>query len=142
MSEQIQEVGVVRFVKDDYAYLKAESSSACGSCASKNSCGSGRLDVGESDYSIRVLNELNLKEGDEVVIGMSSDKLLLGTVLLYLFPLMFLFVFSAIGKLLGEELYSVVGGIVGLLIGLIIVRKIISRKSIASQFEPNVKQKI
>ena len=142
MSEQVQETGVVSFVKGDYAYLKTETASACGSCASKDSCGSRHLNFTPSDYSIRVLNKSDLKEGDEVIIGMSSDKLLLGTLLVYLLPLLFLFLFAYIGKTLGGELVSAIAGLMGLFISLAVVRKIISRKSIACQFEPEVTQKI
>jgi len=142
MSEQIQETGIVSFVKDNYAYLKTETASACGSCSSKGSCGSQHLNFTQSDYSIRVLNKSGLKEGDEVIIGMSSDKLLLGTVLLYLFPLLFLLLFAFIGKILGGELYSVLAGLIGLFVSLVVVKKIILKKSIACQFEPEVKQKI
>ena len=60
MSDKIQETATVSFVKDGYAYLKTDAVSACGGCASKNSCASGRLTTSDSDYSIRVPNTLNV----------------------------------------------------------------------------------
>jgi sigma-E factor negative regulatory protein RseC len=124
--------------------LKTDAGSACGSCSSKKSCGSGRLFSfsDDSDYSIRVPNRINLKQGDEVILDMSSDKLLLGTMLIYLLPLLFLFLFASIGKYFAGELASVLTGLGGLLIGLNVAKKIILIKKVARQFEPEVQEKV
>jgi sigma-E factor negative regulatory protein RseC len=143
MSDKLRETGIVSFVREDYAYLKTDAGSACGSCSSKKSCGSGRLfSLSNPDYTIRVPNRLNLQKGDEVILDMSSDKLLLGTVLIYLLPLLFLFLFASIGKYFGSEFISVLAGLSGLFIGLSVAKKIISIKKVARQFEPEVLERI
>ncbi len=141
MSKKLQEIGVVSFVRNDFAYLKAKGASACNTCSSKGSCGSGRLlNATESDYTIRVPNEFNLQQGDEVVIGLSSDKLLLGAMLIYLLPLLFLFAYAGIGKYFGGEIYSVLAGLAGLITGLGIAKKVISINKVARQFQPEVQE--
>ncbi len=143
MSKKLHEISVVSFVEGDYAYLKTDSTSSCNSCSSKSACGSGKLlSFTDSNPTIRVPNTLNLKQGDEVIIGMSSDKLLLGTILVYLLPLLFLFLFAAIAKMFGGELQSVLAGFGGLLLGLVFAKKITSINSIAKQFQPKVEEKI
>lgn len=136
MAELAEEIATVSFIDDSYAYLKAESASACSSCAAKSSCGARTISKPSSSYNLRVKNTLNLKEGDSVIVGLSSNKLLFGSVVLYILPLLMLFLFAFIGKTYFGEVASIFAGIFGLLAGLLFIRHSISKGGVEKQFEP------
>ena len=145
MTDRIQEEGIVRYVKDGYAYLKTEDNASCGHCSAKSVCSSASFVSNNSvsdnsDYSIRILNKDNLKAGDKVRIELSSQKLLLGTVLIYVLPLLFLLILAGIGKVLGGELVSILMGVSGLFLGFFIIRKFVSKKEVACQFDLDVER--
>lgn len=140
MSDLIHEEGVVRYIKDGYAYLETKSDSGCGKCSSKNACSSASFFSSHVDPTLRVLNKDNLKAGDNVRIGMPPEKLLLGTLLVYMLPLFSLFVLAAIGKYLGGETVSIIMGGVGLAVGLLVAKRAILKKGVARQFELNVER--
>jgi len=140
MPDLIHEEGVVRYIKDGYAYLETESSSGCGKCSSKNACSSASFFSSHVDPALRVLNKDNLKAGDIVRIGMPPEKLLLGTLLVYMLPLFSLFVLAALGKYLGGETASIVMGGVGLAAGLLIAKRAVSKKGVARHFELHVER--
>lgn len=133
-----EEIATVSFIKDGYAYLKTSSVSACSSCSAKSACGARTISQPSSTYNLRLENKLDLKKGDSVILGMESNRLLLGTVSMYILPLIMLFIFSYIGKILAGELTSILGGVLGLFGGLSIIRFITSKDNITKQFEPKI----
>lgn len=136
-----QETAIVSFIKDNYAYLKTASTSSCSKCSAQSSCGSLSF-IKRPDSHLRVENTLNLKPGDSVVIGLATDKLLLGSVLMYLLPLFSLFIFAAIGKNIGGELLSIGVGLSGLLGSLLLVKKFVKKSKIANHFKPKLIRKV
>jgi len=133
-----EEPATVSFVKGGYAYLKTENASACSSCSAKSSCGSKTLSLSDAEYTLRVKNTLNLKKGDSVVLALESNTLLFGTIIIYILPLLMLFISAFIAKVLVGEIASIFGGVLGLLGGLIFIRKFIFNSKIAKQFEPTI----
>ena len=131
-----EETAIVRFIDGKYAYLKAESASACSSCSAKSACGANTIST--SKYNLRIKNTNDLKEGDVVVLTLESNKLLLGTIIMYILPLIMLFIFAYFGKIIGGEPISAIGGGLGLFSGLIIINKIINKDQLSKQFEPKV----
>jgi sigma-E factor negative regulatory protein RseC len=143
-----EETVKVSFVKNGYAYVVTDKASACGSCASKSSCGSlnffsSNKDSEENNESgLKVLNTLNLKAGDSAILSITSDKLLLGTLLLYILPLFSLLLFASMAKNIGGELTSMIAGISGFFLTLLIVRNILKNEKNSNQFEPTLVRKI
>lgn len=133
-----EETAVVSFIEGDYAFLTANSLSACSSCAARSSCGARTMTKMHSGYSLRVKNTMNLKKGDSVVLGLESNVLIFGTVVMYILPLMLLFIFSYIGKIMHGEFASIIGGILGLLSGLLIVHYKFSKNRTIEQFSPKI----
>lgn len=136
-----QETATVSFIKGDFAYLETGSTSVCGSCSAKSSCGSFSF-LKRSNSFLRVVNTLNLKSGDSVIVGLATNKLLLGSVLMYLLPLLMFFLFAFVGKVAGGETTSIIAGIVGLLGGLLVLKRVVGRSNVAKQFEPKVIRKV
>jgi sigma-E factor negative regulatory protein RseC len=137
-----EQTAIVNHVDGDLAYLKANSNAGCGSCSSKLSCGSTSLFSFTPNNYLKVTNTLDLRAGDSVIVSIPSEKLLFGTVLVYLLPLFVLFGFAIVGKLLLGESASILLGLVGLFLSLIFVKKFIAQKNIRPQFEPVIQRKI
>jgi len=74
----------------------------CDSCLAKNSCIAGP--TGQK-VKVTAKNPLGAKNGDRVVISISSKKLITLSVTIYILPLMFLF----IGAVLGPGLTTILG---------------------------------
>lgn len=133
-----EETAIVSFIEGDYAFLETgRGVASCNKCSARSSCASVTL-VKRSESHLRIKNSLNLKAGDTVILGLSTDKLLFGTVLIYLLPLFALFVCAAVGKHLGGELYSAIAGICGLFVSLFLIRKFVKQKKVIKQFTPHI----
>ena len=145
-----EETVKVVLVKDGYAYLETDKASACGSCASKSSCGSlnffgdstNKKADKQSESGLKVLNTLDLKVGDSAVLAIASGKLLLGTFLMYILPLLTLMAFASIAKAFAGEVVSTLVGIVGFFVTLLLVRQVLNKQKVSNQFEPTLLRKI
>lgn len=138
-----EEKAVVSNVDGDFVFLQTLSKTSCSNCYLKSGCGQvSTIFTLQRNNKLKINNTLNLHEGDSVIVGMAPDKLLIATVLMYLSPLLLLFVFSFIAKILLGEYASIIFGMIGLFSGLLLVKKITQQKSIASSFQPKLIRKI
>ena len=139
-----QETAEVVYIKGEHAFLKTINKTSCGECSSKASCGSVRLfkSAIDKEYTIKVENNIDLKAGDSVQLGLAPSKLIQGALLVYLFPIFSLFLFAALGKLWGGEGLSILAGLGGLFVALLLVKKYIAQKTITERFSPKVLAKV
>jgi len=93
----IKENGIVTKADSSLAWIKTIRSSACKSCASKDSCDSSG---GFKEMIITVQNTINVKRGDHVVVGLETSPMLILTFFLYVFPIISL----TIGAIIGSNL--------------------------------------
>ncbi len=137
-----RELAEVSYIDGEYVFLKTSNASACGECSSKGSCGSVKLfnPVVKND-EIKVKNSLDLKEGDSVVLELAPSKLLQGTFLVYLLPLISLMVFSLLGKIVAGEGVSIIAGLVGMVVSLFFVSKYLAKKTVSQKFTPTMLEK-
>ena len=135
----IEETGVVERVEDGYIWVSpASSGGACGSCESSGSCSTSilvSLLQGKSSKTVRVDNTINAKVNDRVVLGIHPQGLLSGSALIYLLPILSLFIFAALGSQFFSELVSIVAGIIGFIIGLYVSKKIADSTVMKSRLE-------
>ena len=87
------ERGIVENVEAGWAWVKTKRSSACSSCASRSHC----LTQGGDQMLVKAQNTARAKKGDEVELYLSTRTRLKGTAIVYLIPVLGLFVgaFSA-----------------------------------------------
>jgi sigma-E factor negative regulatory protein RseC len=137
-----QEIAEVSSTDGDYVLLKTSNKTSCGECASKASCGSVKFfkPLVDNDV-IKIKNTLDLKEGDSVILALPPSKLLLGTFLVYLFPLFSLMIFAILGKMISGEGLSILMGLAGLGLSLVLVSKFVKRKEVSQQFTPKILEK-
>ncbi|MBU0498545.1 MAG: SoxR reducing system RseC family protein [Gammaproteobacteria bacterium] len=120
----IETEGRVVAVESGRAWVETVRSSACGHCDASGACGTALLanTFGNRATRIAVDNRLGARVGDRVVLGLPERAMLAGSFLLYIPPLIGLF----LGALLGQyyatrtdasavEPWSVLGGLLGLM---------------------------
>lgn len=135
----IKETAIVERSENGYIWISPlGSESGCGSCKSAGSCSSsflGALFQDRTSKSIRVKNTIDAKIHDTVVLGIHPQGLLSGSALIYLLPIVGLFLFATIGKLLSGELASIALGLSGLALGLFLSKLIANSAVMKSKLE-------
>ncbi|MBX9754455.1 MAG: SoxR reducing system RseC family protein [Pseudomonadaceae bacterium] len=122
----IEEPGRVVSLEVGAVWVETMRKSTCSNCSANAGCGQGLLDklaISSQRGTVRVLTDLQLRVGDNVIIGLREDALLRSALLVYLLPLFGLFA-GALGAdylALGEPL-SIAAGLVGLLLAGFLVR--------------------
>ncbi len=73
--------------------LSCEQQTSCNSCASKSSCATGQVTkaIGNKQHAWSLITPLKVSEGDVVEIALPEKALLSAAALVYLVPLLFLF---------------------------------------------------
>jgi sigma-E factor negative regulatory protein RseC len=109
-----KEKGKVLRVEGDTAWIATKKTSACKGCESRSSC---NMMGGGYDMEVQATNLVDAKEGDNVIVGFESGKLLKVTFLVYIFPIIALLIGSMIGNEAGLKYgydRSIVSGLTGL----------------------------
>jgi sigma-E factor negative regulatory protein RseC len=107
-------------------WVEAERQSTCGQCAARKGCGTGLLakHVGQRFSRIAVNTDQELQIGQPVLVSIPEQALLSGAVMMYLLPLLALFGFAMLTRMLGGgELLQIVSGLIGLCAGFFWVRQ-------------------
>jgi sigma-E factor negative regulatory protein RseC len=107
-------------------WVEAERQSTCGQCAARKGCGTGLLakHVGQRFSRIAVNTDQELQIGQPVMVSIPEQALLSGAVQMYLLPLLALFGFAMLTRMLGGgELLQIVSGLIGLCAGFFWVRQ-------------------
>lgn len=114
-----QSAKVVKF-DDKMVWVEAERQSTCGGCQVRQGCGTGMLakHVGKRFSSIAVLKTSDVKVGQQVQLAIPEETLLQGAFLMYILPLVLMFVVAAGARALNfNEAIEIFGGLSGLFIG-------------------------
>ncbi len=123
----IEEQGRVIAVEPGAVWVETLRKSTCSACSAKAACGQGllnQLGAGARRGYVRALSELSLQVGDAVVIGVREDLLVRGSVLVYLLPLLGLFLAAGAAQwlALGEPVV-ILAAFAGLLVAWYAVRR-------------------
>ena len=136
------ERGTVEKVEAEWAWVKTKRSSACSSCASRSHC----LTQGGDQMLVKAQNTARAKKGDEVELYLSTKTKLTGTAIVYLIPVMGLFVgaFSAdplsaaigMNPTLGMAVFT----LAGLVLSVFLMRYLANRMDSKQTLTPLVKR--
>ena len=104
----IEEQGQVVDVQGEFAWIESERTTTCGSCAVRKGCGTSAIAkvLGQRRVRLRVLNRINARVGDRVVVGIAESGLLRGSLAVYAAPLLGLFAGALAGQLLGSAMFA------------------------------------
>ncbi|MCC8378993.1 MULTISPECIES: SoxR-reducing system protein RseC [unclassified Xenorhabdus] len=125
------------------AVLRYGSSSGCGSCQAKTACGSYLLEkLGpENIHQLELEIAQPLQPGQKVEVGIPESSLLRSAMLVYLTPLLGLFLGGLLSQYwTAEQLWVCIGGIAGGLAGFAFARKIAAYWDNQQAYQPVVLQ--
>lgn len=145
--------GIVRVVRLEggSAWLEPEQTAGCGSCAASAACGTASAQApGIGTITSRlearrfklddVPEQLHLRVGDRIVIGLDNRALIKGSLIAYALPLFTSLMGCAVGNGLydGSDGATLLGAVVGLAVGLlgtkILASRLTARGDLAPQF--------
>lgn len=102
----ITENATVVLIENNQTWIETQRKSACGQCSANKGCGTSVLSkvLGTKLSKMKAINKIDAQVGDEVVVGLNEGSLLKGAFIIYMLPLLFLFLFSFIGQLISQNL--------------------------------------
>ncbi|AMG30149.1 transcriptional regulator [Grimontia hollisae] len=119
---------------DGYLTVRCQQKTSCGSCASKNTCGTGIVSnaLPGKVMDIRVPSEKAIAAGTLVEIGLEEQTILKSAVVVYILPLVFAVSGAFLGQILADLMAAGEGVIIlsSLLAGVlgVVVARCFSRK--------------
>ena len=141
----IEETGQIVEVQGDFAWVESERSSTCGGCSVRNGCGTAALArvLGQRRVRLRVLNHINARVGDTVVVGIAESGLVRGSLAVYVVPLAAFLGGALAGQFLGDYFFAVEsdiaaisGAAAGLVAGLAWLKRFSRATATDASFQP------
>ncbi|EMT6381962.1 MULTISPECIES: SoxR-reducing system protein RseC [Providencia] len=133
---------VVRW-QNGRALLRYGSSSGCGSCGARKTCGSYALSkIGpNTEHELEIAIEQPLVEGQKIEVGIPEGSLIRSALLVYLTPILGLFIFAGLAQAFDfEQFWIAISGIIGGIIGFYIARRLASNWRDDEAFQPVILQ--
>jgi sigma-E factor negative regulatory protein RseC len=105
-------------IQNGTAQIDPTTTSGCGGCKSRNSCGVSGLGkyFSNNRQAIEVRCDSNIHEGDELLVSMSEGDLLKAGLLVYLLPAVLALVGAGIASSMG---YGDAGAVLGMGVGFV-----------------------
>jgi sigma-E factor negative regulatory protein RseC len=137
----ITETGRVVEVDGGWAWVACRRQVECARCAEGRGCGGGVLGrlLGDRLHKVRAATgSVEVRPGDQVLIGLAEDAVLRAAAAVYLVPLLLALAFGAMAASLigGGELVVIVAAVVGFLLGLRWARGYGRRRSAETAWQP------
>ncbi|MCK5718560.1 MAG: SoxR reducing system RseC family protein [Thiomargarita sp.] len=129
----LKEYGTVITVDKQFAMVRIKRTNACHQCTAEKDCGTASLAsiLGQRNTEIKAIHYGNINVGDQVAIGIKENIFLKSALLMYLFPLLGLFIGIIVYQLSVKifnlpnyELLTILAGLIGLFTSLIWVKYI------------------
>jgi len=126
----IEESAQILSCDEQFAIVETEVQTACGGCQSQHSCGTSVLAglFKNRHNRLRVLNPIQAKPGERVIIGLREQALVQASLMAYLLPLVCMIGLAIAADRFGvslgwtdTELFSILAGLLGLLGGLLLL---------------------
>ena len=150
----IEETARVVAIEGTQLLLEAEIKTSCQSCSASKGCGTSLLaeHVGRKMTRFYAENSLHAKVGDEVIVGLSEQAMLNGSLLVYLFPLLCMMLAAILADALldpawliehglSADLLTALAALAGLVLALLSVRGKFTGRRSQQQLTPVVLRK-
>ncbi len=129
----IKEEAIVVACDKDKAEIEIIRTKPCGLCGQTQGCGIGLWGkiFSHKKNNIFLVNHINAKAGDKVILSIEENYLLRTSLLLYGIPLISMFLGMVLLSSLSislKDLYALFGGIAGFILGIFIVKLITKRQ--------------
>ncbi len=121
----IEETAIVVDIDGEFAWVETQRKTTCGACSANKGCGTATIGkiVGNKRSRLKVLNNLNAKKGEHVVVGLKENALMAGSLAVYAVPLLMMFFFAIGGQFItswldiqyseGLRIVFALGGLLG-----------------------------
>ncbi len=140
----LEEQARVDAVKGNKARLNVMRQHGCQGCKLSNSCGIGLLGrlLGYRGHPVEVDNTLNLQPGDKVVLALPEHSYLMASVLVYLVPLITMFLAGGVIDLMRlPEPWVAFAAVAGLGVGLLLSGRL-ARFRFARSLQPKMMRRL
>lgn len=128
-----------------HVWVEVERSSSCQRCAIRQGCGTGAVAnyLSYKPARVKAINLTGAEVGDEVMVGIPENVLVRSSFMLYIMPLLVMFLSAGLGETLAPYLSSGEGvvtglGLGGLAAGFISSRYVLYRLQAKYDFEPGI----
>ena len=146
----IEENAQVIEIQGNRLLLQVQRQSACGSCSASRGCGTSLLSkvVGQKFSRFQADNSVNAAIGDTVVVAVAEDALIKGSVVMYIVPILGMFIFALLADYLlsatmqYRDLIIAATAIAGLLAGSFFAKRYFAFYSGTQLYTPVVLRKI
>lgn len=121
----IEQHATVSRCDSDSVTLEVERQSSCSACKVRQGCGTAMLSehVGKRFSHITVPRTGDVEVGQQVQLGIPEASLLQGAFLMYIVPIVLMFIFAASAQYIyANELIEILSGLVGLFLGFYLVK--------------------
>ncbi|MDM8568258.1 SoxR reducing system RseC family protein [Thiotrichales bacterium HSG1] len=135
----LEERGIITSINGQSITVRTRRSNSCGDCTAN--CGTGSLAniLGKKYTEVTGVKYAGAKVGDTVIIGLNEQSLLKGALILYLLPLLMMFVTAISCKMLCQsELLTAFAGLFGLMLGLFIAKLLTGKMSKNIRYQPTI----
>lgn len=146
----LEETATVMETEAGRARVVAERKSACGHCSANSTCGTSVLSkyIGKRSMGMWVTDPLGVKSGEQVIIRLQEGGLLLGSLAVYLLPLVLLIGFALLGDALadnmawGHEASAMAFALLGLLLSYAWLRRFNRRITDSERYRPVIVRRV
>lgn len=137
----ITETGRVLELEGDWAWVACRRQVECARCAEGRGCGGGVLGrlLGDRLHKVRAaIGEVEVRPGDQVLIGLGEDVVLRAAAVVYLLPLLAALAGAVVASSLAGagDLVAVAGAVAGFVLGLAWARGYSRRHDRDAAFQP------
>ena len=147
----IEETVLVTKIDSGIAWIKLQRQSGCGSCGAKGGCGTQLLSgfFAKRQKELPINNTLDVKVGEQVIVGVDENALVRSALSIYLFPLLsaFLsavfasFVFSGMAEQ-SRELFSIIFAAAGFVVSIVVVKIYYRKLHVDAHLNPTMLRKV
>jgi positive regulator of sigma E activity len=109
----MEEQGIVIAKQNDSVLVKVEGGGGCQSCHCKGFCAA----MGDGSVQIMAENRLEAQVGDMVTVMLGEGKRIAGSALIFLTPLLGMFVGLFLGSSKGNTGAGILGAVIGVVVG-------------------------
>ncbi len=142
MLEERALVIAVHGKKNEKATVRTQRLSACDACQLKSGCGTHSFAKlsGNQSIELDIANPLGARQGDVVLVAIPEQGLMLASLLMYLLPLVSMFMAVLVAQWLGVagDPGLIGAAAAGLLAGFAVVRKQAARHRADTRFTPRM----
>ncbi|PQJ67835.1 SoxR reducing system RseC family protein [Photobacterium angustum] len=139
-------LATVTAVEKGAVTVSCQQQTSCGHCASRDSCGTGIVTKAMPGrvHDIKIATQSSLSIGQVVEIGLSERSMLSSALLIYMLPLLFLLLGSALGQWVfvdlanSNELGVISSAVIATTLGLLIARHYAKRLEGNSEYKPTL----